>query len=188
MNILFGVENTAVAAEGNPELFEIGQTHDALLEEYNTLNEEITSEEVPEVPAKKEKARYDALAEHVNSLQIRMLEWEARAKQFIGKPSLEFIVRGVSDELEQRHLQAHIVHYVTTLRNDISASRVILVNNFQRVVSEAESNRNFKLAIDSSKLADDSFKIAIKSYKLAIWGLGLAIVGLVASIVFGLVG
>lgn len=164
MEILFGVGDTAVPAEENPELVELSRQHNEIVNEFNTLNQTITSEEVPSKPGKQAKKRYNELGRKVDSLEERMLEWEARAKRFIMHPQMGFISEEKPNPAEQRYVQGHVINFIETMRGDIQSNRVLLASNYNRLTGEAKESINFWYAI--------------WSFRVACIGLFLALVGL----------
>ena len=168
MSALFGFGNTLVTAEDNPALVQLSDEHNEIIDEFNELNRAITSEDVPSKPGKAEKARYDELGAKVESLQVRMLKWENRAKDFIMLPKMSVVPKGEPDIAEQLHVQNHVINFVKTLRSDIQSNRVLLVSNYNRLTGEAKGARNFWYAI--------------WSFRLAWLGLILALAGIILSL------
>lgn len=74
---LFGYENLAILSEDNPVLVELSKEHDSIIQQFNELNEQITSEQVPPDPNFAEQQRYHEYEDQTNDLQISMLEWES---------------------------------------------------------------------------------------------------------------
>lgn len=203
MTPLFGYENLAVLSGDNPKLVELSEEHDSVIQQFDELNEEITSEQVTQEPGPEEERRYNDYENRVNKLQIRMLEWEAKAKSFIQYPSLTFASIGQLDDHRRREMKDHVVNVVSMLRGDMAQSRLVLTNNYQHLISDAEtaiikrrSQESIDVAKESNRLATESHKIAekarissaaskrlgVKSYRLALAGVLLALVGIAITI------
>lgn len=142
-------------AAGNEELVELINEHNRLIDAFNKLNVEILSVEIPHDPGQETVEATAALREKAEALQLEMVAFESRAKQFIVRPSLDV----ASDEPWDKtaalklHLQSHMVQVVLVFRADITNSRLLLANNLWMVVQQAETKRSVKLATDANFMA-----------------------------------
>jgi len=168
LNPLLSFRNAAILAENNPELAQIGQEHDNLMSEFNTLNERIVNETPTSSPSQEDLDRYKELGGLADQLQRRMLEWEIKVKGYIMKPSFSYTHAGDLKDSQRREMQDQMVNSLILTRNDMAQARSTLVSNHEHLVAQARGNANQYLAL--------------KSYRIGKWGVILAVIGVVIAI------
>ncbi len=153
MTLLFRFRNISVFAEHNPSLAELMNGHMEIIDDFGNINKAIVHRYVPDDPGRKEKQTYDYIKNKVEALQRKMVDWESKAMHFIEQPSVDFASNENLDPDDIKQLNSHIVHVIATLRTDVSIYKALVTSNYERLVGEAKSNRNFKIAIRSYGLA-----------------------------------
>lgn len=174
MTPILGFKNIAVLAEDNEDLAALGREHDALMEEFNALNEEIYSEEPPKRPAQEDTDRYNELGKRADDLQKRLLAWESKSRDFIMRPSMTYAHTGQFNEEDRRELQQQMVSSLTLARTGVAEARTTLANNHNHLVNRAEQNSNNHLAR--------------RSYDIGKWGLIVGAVGMILAILSLILG
>jgi len=174
---LFSLQNITVNSTENPELHELGQKHDTIMEEFNQLNKIIFEEIPPSNPGKKESEKYNSLGEKADKLQRRMLEWEMTAREFIFNPKFCAISQKEISDSDRREILDQYIRSLTIARQDMAQARQALSSNHNHLVQTAKVN-------SSMSLAKISHKIGQRSYIWAIIGVILAIASIVLSIIF----
>lgn len=142
-------------AHQNFEVMELFEEHNRLIDAFNKLNLEILSLDIPHDPGQETVEATAALKEKAEALQLEMVAFESRTKQFIVRPSLSL----ASNEPWEKsgavnlHFQSHMTQVMLVLRSDITNSRLLLANNLWTVVQQAETKRSVKLATDANFMA-----------------------------------
>ena len=171
MTLLFRFRNISVFAEHNPSLAELMNGHMEIIDDFGNINKAIVHRYVPDDPGRKEKQTYDYIKNKVEALQRKMVDWESKAMHFIQQPSVDFASNENLDPDDVKQLNSHIVHVITTLRSDVSIYKALVTSNYERLVGEAKSNRNFKIAIRSYLLAWVALIISLIALAISIWGI-----------------
>ncbi|MDZ7660071.1 hypothetical protein [Fodinibius sp.] len=174
---LLSLQNISVNSTENPELYELGQEHETIMTEFNELNEIIYEENPPSNPGKGESKKYNSLGKKADKLQIRMLEWEMEARDFIFNPKFRATSEKEISDSERRKILDQYIRSLTIARQDMAQARQTLSSNHDHLVQTAKVN-------SSMALAKSSHKTGKRSYIWAIIGVILAVVSIVLSIIF----
>ena len=169
MTPIWEVAGHFVSEEDNPHLVVLRDEYDSIIQEFNRINRVVVRQYVPGNPGRREQRTYDHLERRVSALQHRMLEWRHTSWSFINMPSMAVASLGPIDPRIDQMLREHVIRCHLTLRTDITFYQTTLASNYQGLVSDALSARDFSLAM--------------KSYRFAIAGLILSLAGLLYSIV-----
>ena len=174
MTPLLGFKNIAVLVEDNEDLAALGREHDALMKEFDALNEEIYNEEPPKQPAQADADRYNELGTRADDLQKRLLAWESKSRDFIMRPSMTYAHTGQLNEDDRRELQQQMVSSLTLARTGVAEARTTLANNHNHLVTRAEQNA--------------SNHLARRSYSIGKWGLIIGAAGVILAILSLILG
>lgn len=164
----FGTKNVFLEENQNESFFKFLKRRDELIEAFNKLNGDISKRYVPDNVTRKDKYAYDFYANRVRILQQQLVEFENDTLSFLMSPKLDITFNKQSSQSDQDFIRSHAIEMISTFRTEIINSKNILVNNYDSLILEAESARNFKLAT--------------KSYWIAIVGLAFALIGLVFTL------
>lgn len=174
---LLSLQNISVSSTENPELHELGQKHDTIMEEFNKLNKVICEEVPPSNPGKVESQKYNSCGKKADQLQIRMLEWETTARKFIFNPKFRATSEKEISESERREILDQYIRSLSIARQDMAQARQTLSSNYDHLVQTAK-------IYSSIALAKSSHKTGKRSYIWAIIGVFLAVVSIILSITF----
>ncbi|MEX0723879.1 MAG: hypothetical protein WD053_08375 [Gracilimonas sp.] len=167
--MLFGTKDVFLDESQNENFFQFLKRREELIEAFNKLNGDISKRYVPDNVTRKDKYAYDLYANRVRVLQQQMVDYENDALSFLMNPKFDITFNIQSSQNNQDFIRSHAIEMISTFRTEIINSKNILVNNYESLILEAESARNFKLAK--------------RSYWIAILGLFLALIGLLFTII-----
>ena len=159
-----------IAEERNPHIAELWHEYDSIAKEFSAINKIVVRQYVPSRPGRREVKTYDYLEQRVNKLQLRMMDWKNKAWDFINLPTLDIVTENQAqvdpDVVEM--LTTHAVRCHIALRADMTHYQTLLSSNYQQLVSDATSARDFT--------------IVMRSYWIAIAGLVLALGALIYTL------
>jgi len=174
---LLSLQNILVSSTENPKLHELGLKHDTIMEEFNKLNKDICEEVPPSDPGKAESEKYNSYGEKAGKLQMRMLEWETTAREFIFNPKFHTTSEKEISDSERRDILDQYIRSLSIARQDMAQARQTLSSNHDQLVQTEKVN-------SSTALAKSSHKTGKRSYIWAIIGVVLAVISIILSIMF----
>lgn len=152
---IWGVRGHMIAAERNPHIAELWHEFDLIVEELSAINKIVVRQYIPSRPGRREIRTYDYLERRVDGLQLRMNEWRKNAWDFINLPTMDIVTENnvPADPKVVEMLTTHAVRCHIALRADMTHYQTLLSSNYQQLVSDATSTRDFNLAMRSYWIA-----------------------------------
>ena len=169
MTSLLQFRNIAIQAEHNDALAKLGSEHDQIIAAFNHLNGQICAEPPPKSPTQSDADRWETYGKEADALQRRMLAWEAKAREFIMKPSLSYEYEGEMSDDDRREMQQQMTSTLTLAKGDMAEARTTLFNNHAHLVSAAKHW--------------DSMELGKRSFRIGKWGLIAGVVGIILALI-----
>jgi hypothetical protein len=128
----------------NPKFFEILDEHNALMQDWNRLNNEFMCIKQPKFLLLGHKARLTSYYVSMESIQGRFIGWNEKAHAFLHKPHFIF-----SEEEESELGFMHFTGELRFLIHEMDSHMMMLADTFVKLQQRHGNQVNFLIAIAS---------------------------------------